>query len=330
MFMMPPITDSDMRRNLDLAALRALIAIADFGSVTRAAQLLNLTQSAVSMQIRRLEEALGQPVLDRTGRGVTPNAAGEQLLAQARRIVGLNDEVVARLTDSVCHGEITLHVPYDIVYPHIPRVLRHFAGLYPRMKVQLVASNTLRARQALAEGTADLVMTTETRCDPGGRTLARLPLIWIGAPDGQAWRERPLRLAQGRFCAFRAGVVAALDRAGIAWETAVESDSDRTLEAAVSSDMAIHAMLDGTEPPTAERIAHGGALPVLESFLINLYLRPGADNPAVLALAELLGNAWTAPADRPISVQAQGPGMVAVTTVGATPAPDRTRTAARG
>lgn len=284
-----------MRRNLDLAALRALVAIADFGGVTRAAQVLNLTQSAVSMQIKRLEEMLGQPLLDRGGRGVSINAAGELLLSRARRIVALNDEAVARLTDAVHQGEIALHVPYDIVYPHIPRVLRHFSGLYPRMKVQLVASNTHRALRALAAGEADLILTTETGCGPQGQTLARLPLIWIGAPGGQAWKQRPLRLAQGRYCAFRAGIAAALDRAGIVWETAVDSESDRTLEAAVSSDMAIHALLDGTEPPMAERIAHGGSLPELERFLINLYLRPGTENPAVLALADLLRTAWQTP-----------------------------------
>lgn len=281
-----------MRRNLDIAALRALVAVADFGGVTRAAQVLHLTQSAVSMQIRRLEDMLGQTLLDRVGRGVQPSTAGEQLLTHARRIVALNDEAVSRLTDSVYEGEIVLHVPYDIVYPHIPRVLRHFGGQYPRMKVQLMASNTRTALAALAAGEADLIMATETGCGPGGETLGRLPLIWIGAPGGQAWRARPLPLALGRHCAFRAGIVAALDRAGLPWETAVDSESDRTLEAAVSSDMAVHALLDGTEPPSAERIAHGGALPELDSFLINLYRRPGADGPGLEALAGLLRQAW--------------------------------------
>lgn len=292
MFLNRTITEGDVRRNLDLAALRALIAVADFGGVTRAAQVLNLTQSAVSMQLKRLEEALGQPLLERAGRGVQFNVAGEQLLSQARRIVAINDDVVARLTDAVNEGEIVLHVPYDIVYPHIPRVLRHFSGLYPRMKVQLQAVNTYKALRALEAGETDLILTTERGCGPGGETLARLPLIWIGAPGGQAWRQRPLRLAQGRHCAFRAGIVAALDRANIPWETAVESDSDRTLEAAVSSDMAVHAMIDGTEPPVAERINHGGALPDLASFLVNLYIRPGAESPALTALADLLRNAW--------------------------------------
>jgi len=282
-----------MRRNLDLSALRALAAIADFGGVTRAAHLLNLTQSAVSMQIKRLEESLDLSLLDRSGRGVSLTSAGEQLLNYARRIIALNDEAVERLTDSEYEGAITVAVPHDIVYPHVPQVLRLFQSMYPRMQVQLRTLNTLRAKEAFARGEYDLIMTTELQCDPGGETLTRLPLVWIGAPGGQAWRQRPLRLAQGRVCAFRSGIVSALDRAGIPWEMAVESDSDRTLEAAVSCDMAVHALLAGTEAPHVERIAHGGALPELSSYLINLYLRPGPAAPGVMALADLLRKAWT-------------------------------------
>ena len=292
MFIMNRIKGLDMRRNLDLAALRALAAIADFGGVTRAAHVLNLTQSAVSMQIKRLEDALDLTLLDRSGRGVSLTGEGEQLLAYARRILALNDEVVERLTDSDFEGEIVIIVPHDIVYPHIPQVLRHFQTMFPRMQVQLQARNTRKAKEAYLNGDCDLILTTEQHCGPGGETLTRLPLIWIGAPGGQAWRQRPLRLALGRYCAFRPGIVAALDRAGISWEAAVESDSDRTLEAAVSCDMAIHALLAGTEPPHAERIAHGGALPDLGSHLVNLYIRPGSASPGVLALADLLRKAW--------------------------------------
>lgn len=281
-----------MRRNLDLSALRALVTTADHGGVTRAANRLHLTQSAVSMQIKRLEEMLGQTLFDRAGRSLSLTAEGEQMLSYARRIVALNDEAVSRLTDTAFEGEIVLAVPYDIVYPVIPQVLQQFNAAWPRVKVQLQAVNTRRAREALAAGEADLILTTEDHCDPGGEVLARLPLVWIGAPGGQIWRKRPLRLALGRSCAFRAGVVAALDHAGIPWEAAVESDSDRTLEATVSCDMAVHTLLAGTEPPHAERINHGGALPELTSKLINLYLRPGSTAAGLSALADLLRAAW--------------------------------------
>lgn len=281
-----------MKRNLDLAALRALAAIADFGSVTRAAHVLNLTQSAVSMQIKRLEDGLDLVLLDRAGRGVALAASGEQLLAYARRILALNDEAVARLTDSTYEGEIVIIVPHDIVYPHIPQVLRHFNAAYPRMRVKLQALHTKIAKTRLREGECDLILTTESHCEPDGETLTRLPLVWIGAPGGVAWRQRPLQLALGRYCAFRPGIVAALDRENIPWEAAVESESDRTLEATVSCDLAVHALLAGTEPPFAERINHGGTLPELTSHLVNLYINRSSSKPGVLALADLLRRAW--------------------------------------
>lgn len=296
-----------MRRNLDLTALRALLTVADYGGVTRAAQVLNLTQSAVSMQLKRLEEALGLALLDRSGRGVQLTDAGDQMLGYARRMLALNDEAVRRLTGTEFEGEIVLCVPFDIVHPHVPKVLQRFKAAFPRMKVQLQAVYTRDAKAALARGACDLILTTEDHCDPGGETLTELPLVWFGAAGGQAWRQRPLRLALGRNCAFRPGVLAALDRAGIAWEAAVEADSDRTLEAAVSCDMAVYALLEGTEPAFVERIAHGGALPELSRHLINLYIRPGAEGPGVAALAGLFRKAWA-----PVEADAARPALAAV------------------
>lgn len=101
-----------MIRNLDLTSLRSFVAIADAGGVTRAAGFLNLTQSAVSMQIKRLEEVLGCDVLDRSARKVGLTAEGEQLLGYARKMLALNDEAFHRLTTDVHEGEIVLGVPH--------------------------------------------------------------------------------------------------------------------------------------------------------------------------------------------------------------------------
>ena len=260
-----------MPRHLDMTALRSFVAVAEAGGVTRAAGFLNLTQSAVSMQLKRLEEALGQRLLDRSGRSVSLTASGEQLLGYARRLLDLNDEAVSRLTHQEFEGEVVLGVPHDIVYPAIPRVLSRFNAEYPRVKVQLVSSYTRRLKEMYAKGACDLILTTEDGCDRGGETLAEKGLVWVGAPGGTAWRQRPLRLAFEYDCIFRAGVQAALDRAGIPWEMAVESDSSRTVEASVSADLALFAAIEGTWPPHFERIPHGGALPDLASTKINLY-----------------------------------------------------------
>ena len=107
---------------------------------------------------------------------------------------------------------------------------------------------------------------------------------WVGAPGGTAWRRHPLRLAFGRHCSFRPKAIAALDLAGIAWDMAVETDSDRTIEATVSADLAVHTMIDGTEPSFLEPIAHGGALPELPSQRINLF---GADSGAGKVVRDL-------------------------------------------
>ncbi len=260
-----------MIRNLDITALRSFVAVADSGGVTRAAGFLNLTQSAVSMQLKRLEESLGLELMDRTGRRTALSASGEQLLGYARKILALNDEVYGRLTHNAFEGEIVLGVPHDIVYPAIPPVLKRFNADFPRVRVQLVASYTRVLKEQFARGECDMILTTEDQCDAGGETLVTLPLVWVGGQGGQAWKQRPLRLAFEYRCFFRNRVQEALNRAGIPWEMAVESEQTRPIEASVSADLAVHAMIEGTEPPHCEIIRHGGALPDLGGININFY-----------------------------------------------------------
>lgn len=263
-----------MARNLDITTLRSFVAVADYGGVTRAAGFLHLTQSAVSMQLKRLEELLGLDLLDRSGRTIALTPSGEQLLGYARRMVALNDEVIGRLTDQAFEGEVVLGVPHDVVYPVIPQVLKRFNTLFPRVNVNLVTSNTRDLKAGFAKGTFDLILTTETGAGEGGETIHEMPLRWVGAPDGSAWRQRPLRLGFCRACIFRAVSTAALDESGIEWDMAVDSESDRTVEATISADLAVGVLLEGTIPEHQEAVDHGGALPELPIQHINLY---GAD-----------------------------------------------------
>ncbi len=281
-----------MPRNLDMTALRSFATVAEAGGVTRAAGLLNLTQSAVSMQLKRLEANLGRALFDRSGRGVSLTADGEQLLGYARRILHLNDEVYERLTDHAYEGEIVLGVPGDVVYPAIPKVLRLLHAEFPRVKVNLVSSYTIELHKMFARGQCDAILTTEWQPGEGGETLTEQPLIWLGAPGGSAWRMRPLRLAFEYESIFRKRAQAALDQAGIPWEMAVESASSRTIEASVSADLALHTMIEGTEPPQMERIAHGGALPDLGMVRINLYAADTCRGPAAEALLTLVRQAY--------------------------------------
>ena len=299
-----------MIRNLDLASLRSLVAIADAGGVTRAAGFLNLTQSAVSMQIKRLEEALAVEVLDRSARKVELTQAGEELVSYARRMLALNDEIYGRLTHAQHEGEIVLGVPHDIVYPVIPQVLQRFAKDFPKMKIRLLSSFTRTLKDQFARGECDAILTTEAGVDPGGETLIELPLVWIGAPGGQAWRQRPLRLSYEQRCMFRQGVIATLDRVGIPWILAVDSDSTRTVEATVSADLAVHTVLAGSEPPYLERINHGGSLPDLARLKVNFYQSEARRDTATDALADMIRRAFAgrfgaAPMALPVPVPAE-------------------------
>ena len=277
-----------MMRNLDITTLRSFVAVADSGGVTRAAGFLHLTQSAVSMQLKRLEELLGLELLDRSGRTIALTASGDQLLAYARRMVALNDEVIGRLTHQAFEGEVVLGVPHDIVYPLIPRVLQRFNASYPRVKVRLVSSVSTALKEQYARGECDLILTTEPAAVDGSETIAELPLNWIGALNGSTWRQRPLQLAFCRHCLFRPKVIAALDAADIPWDMVVETESDRSIEATVSADLAIHAMLEGTEPPHLSKIDHGGTLPELPAQMVNLYGGDAGRSEIVSELAILI------------------------------------------
>lgn len=275
-------------RNLDLATLRSLVAVADAGGVTRAAGFLHLTQSAVSMQLKRLEDLLDVQLLDRSGRTIAFTASGHQLLGYARRMVAMNDEIVTRLTAPEYAGTLRLGVPHDIVYPAIPQVLKQFNALYPAIRILLESCHTLTLKEMFAKGECDVILTTETALGAGGRTLARRPLHWIGAQGGAAWRQRPLTIAYGRLCTFRPLVVAALDAAEIPWHMMLETDNDSAIHATVSADLAVHTAIEGTEPQQLVRIDHGGALPALPDQLINLYMSDGTVSEPMAALVRLL------------------------------------------
>lgn len=279
-------------RNLDVTTLRSFVAVADSGGVTRAAGFLHLTQSAVSMQLKRLEEMLGLALLDRSGRTIALTASGEQLLVYARRMVALNDEVITRLTDHAFEGEVTLGVPHDIVYPMIPQVLKQFHAAFPRVKIKLESSYTRVLKEQFAKGECDVILTTETGVDQGGETLATKSLVWIGAPGGASWRQRPLQLAFCRHCVFRAHIIDCLDAHAMPWEMSVDTESDRTIEAAVSADLAVHAMIEGTQPPYLEIIDHGGALPILPEQQVNLYGAHKAAGEVNQTLVSLLRNSF--------------------------------------
>jgi DNA-binding transcriptional LysR family regulator len=260
-----------MPRNLDLSSIRSFVTVADVGGVTRAAGFLNLTQSAVSMQIKRLEESLGHTLFLRAARKLALSPEGEQLLSYGRRMLALNDEVLSRFGSGVFDGEIRLGVPHDIVYPSIPGILKRLAQCYPRVRINLVSSFTVLMKQEFAQGGFDVILTTEETPSPGAEVLGTRNLVWIGAADGTAWQRRPLRLGFKDTCIFRPTAQAALDEAGIPWEMATGGESEQAVEATVAADLAVSVRMEGGVPEGSAVIAGDNSLPKLGDTRICLY-----------------------------------------------------------
>ncbi|MEI4471518.1 LysR family transcriptional regulator [Frigidibacter sp. MR17.24] len=283
-----------MPRNLDLSALRSFATVAELGGVTRAAGLLNLTQSAVSMQIKRLEESLAVELFNRVQRRLSLTPEGEQLLGYARRMLALNDEVLGRLSCDGFEGEIRLGVPHDIVYPLVPAVLKRLAQEFPRVRVSLVSSFTVRMKEQFARGELDLMLTTEELPGEGAEVLARRTMVWIGAVEGTAWQRRPLRLAFEEACMFRPRAMQALDDAGIPWEMAFSGQSEHVMEATTAADLAITVRMQGAMPTGCAAIESGNALPPLGETKICLYDAGALQGRAVERLKELVRTGYAA------------------------------------
>ena len=277
-----------MARNLDLTALRSFVTVADVGGVTRAAGYLNLTQSAVSMQIKRLEEALGLTLFLRAARKMALSPEGEQLVSYGRRMLALNDEALSQLSAAACGGEIRLGVPHDVVYPSIPGILRRMAQAYPRVRINLVSSFTLLMKQDFAAGAFDVMLTTEETPDSGAEVLSSRQLVWVGAPEGNAWQRRPLRLGFKDTCNFRNRAQSALDGAGIVWETATGGESEQAVEATVAADLAVSVRMVGSIPEGTVPIACDNQLPSVGEMKLALYRNSRRSDDAVdLLMSEL-------------------------------------------
>jgi DNA-binding transcriptional LysR family regulator len=260
-------------RNLDTSALRALVAVAEMGGVTRAAAQLNLTQSAVSLQIKRLEETLDRCLFDRVGRGVVLTVAGEELVGYARRLLAVNDEIVVRLGQAGgADGDIRFGVPCDIVNFHVPQAIRSFSLRHPETRLTLRTEVSGLLREQCEAGSLDLILTTESEPGPEAEVLGQVPLVWVGAPGGNAFRRRPLPIAAVTGCAFTRVLMARLSAAGFDWKVVSEGSM---VESLVAADLAVYAMLRGAIAPGMAEIEQGGGLPPLPSLSLALYLTQG-------------------------------------------------------
>jgi DNA-binding transcriptional LysR family regulator len=275
-----------MNRNIDTALLRAFISVAETGGMTAAASLLNLTQAAVSQQIKRLEDAFEAQLFERDRRGLRLTGAGERLFGKAKRLLALNDEIWAEMTTPIYEGEVRLGIPYDLVNSYLPSVLKSFAHAYPKIQISLECEPSVVLLEALHAGKIDLTLTTELGCGPHGESLVTDRLVWAGAKGGSAYRQRPLPLSLGNeSCAFRPPVFKALGESGIGWRAVSEVSNFDAMHATVQTDLAVMAVLASTIPPHFDIIGPGSGLPALPPFSINLYLPKTGATPITQELA---------------------------------------------
>ncbi|NIX75985.1 LysR family transcriptional regulator [Microvirga terricola] len=262
-----------MPHNLDIGLLRAFVAVVDAGGMTAATRTLNLTQAAVSQQIKRLEDTFGEELISRERRNVRLTNAGERLFGRAKRLLALNDEIWSDMTTPVYEGEVILGIPSDIVTTYLPTFLKGFKQAYPKVQITIKCTSSVNLLDQLNAGKLDLTLTTEMECGPTGENLVRDRLVWVGARGGEAHRQRPLPVSIGcADCAFRAPIREVLHKAGIEWHSASEVTNTSAQVATAVADTAVMAVMASSVPNGLEVLGKESGLPSLPPFAVNLYL----------------------------------------------------------
>ncbi|HUO00802.1 MAG TPA: LysR substrate-binding domain-containing protein [Bradyrhizobium sp.] len=264
------------RINLDMDVLRTLVTAQELGSFNRAADHIGRSQSAVSQQIRKLEEQVGQPLFHKQGRQLVLTDTGEMVLAYARRILDLNDEAIAVVRGRGAEGQVRFGVPADFAENWLPTVLACFKRAHPAVRVEAVVDRNRRLLERLDKGELDLVLAIGSGTRSDANVLGPLPLVWIGGASSKSvWRPgEPIPLAMFEPpCFFRHRALAALDGAGLAWRIAFTSPSLPGLWAAVEAGLGVTLRTAVGLPATLHILDRG--LPALAEPALPVCLHDG-------------------------------------------------------
>src|SRR5258708_2675837 len=216
------------RINLDMDVLRTLVTAQQLGSFNRAAGQIGRSQSAVSQQIRKLEEQVGEPLFQKQGRGLVLTEAGDVVLAYARRILDLNDEAVAAVHGRVVEGVVRFGLPADFAETWLPTALGRFKRAHPAVRIEAIVDRNRLLLERLDKGELDLVLALGSDRRADAERVATLPLVWIGPASAEpVWVPgEPIPLAMYEPpCFFRPGALTTLDRAGLPRPIAFSSPS---------------------------------------------------------------------------------------------------------
>lgn len=280
-----------MDDTLDLAILRTLIAADHLGGFARAADRVGRTQSAVSLQLRRLEAQLGRKLFVKSGRGLVPTEAGEVLLAYAQRLLALNDEALAAVRGQGVRGKVRLGVPQDIADTILPGALARFARAHPDVVLEGRVERQETLTRMLRDGSLDLIMLFADASSPTGQDLGLVDLAWIGAPGWVPPAGQPLPLALlDPPCLFRKAGLAGLDAAGYPWRLVFGSPSLGGLSPSIRAGLAITVRVAPFCPPELAPVRNAG-LPVLPRASLRLAFAEAAPPAAVEKLGQSLRQA---------------------------------------
>ena len=293
-----------MRRvNFDLDVLRSFALGMELGSFAKAADRLGRSTSAVSAQLKKLEEQAGTPILRRQGRGMALTEAGETMLAYARRLLELNDEAAAALQGGELEGWIRLGLQEDFGEALLPDVLGRFARAHPKVRIEARIARNTELLERVAGGRLDLALAWDAGAPtitPHAERLGEIPMRWIGpATERIDWSPdsgEPLPLVSlDAPCLMRTAAAAALDRAGIAWRIAFSRASLAGTWAAVGAGLGVGVRTPLGLPGSVRALtAKEAGLPALPMLGLSLHRAEAEPAPAVAQLARIIVRTLTA------------------------------------
>jgi DNA-binding transcriptional LysR family regulator len=271
------MNESSSSRFYDPDLLRTFLAVAQALSFTRAAERLSLSQPTVSQQIRKLEQATGRSLFVRDTRTVALTADGEILAGFARSILAANDQAIGYFTGSGLAGRLRLGVTDDLALTQVPRILREFRQLYPRVHLDLTVSQSEILRRKLDTGHLDLALLKMTAgpLDPRGHLVRRDRLVWTATPDTKLELDQPLPLVVYQApSSSRSAAVQALDQVGTPYRVSCTVRGVNGVIAAVRAGLGITVMARSLLPRDFTELRAPGRLPQLGEIDVVLLHSP--------------------------------------------------------
>jgi DNA-binding transcriptional LysR family regulator len=274
--------------NLDIDLIRAFVAVAEAKNFTRAGARLGRTQSTVSLQIKRLEEQVGAELFVRDPRRVVLTAQGEGLLAQARKLLRMNDEIIGSIFEHALEGEVRFGAPEDFATTHLPSILGDYARAYPHVSLSVTCDLTLRLMDKMQHGELDLALIKREPIGADmGVSVWREHLVWAGAGEDVLNENTPVPLIVAPSpCVYRKRATAALDAVGRAWRIAYTSPSLAGQHAALRAGLGVTVLPDEMVPDDLSKFGVNDGFPPLADVEIAL-IRAGKTLPVA---AERLAN----------------------------------------